>query len=188
MLADGIFGGKLFDNYGPRYLLVAGTFLHVFGLMLTSISKTYYQILLSQAVCSATGASFSVLRFQVYAQSFQCWQRRLTESSNLGINMVPGEARRRTWPRCRWLIPWRYNLPSHDHQSASSSRLRLDHSRLCLPDPGALAVCKLCSQTPYRASEAPHRFYGIRPATARAGLCLMDCCSLFLLLCAGQTP
>lgn len=42
---------------GPHYLLIAGTFLHVFGLMMTSISKTYYQILLSQAVCSATGAS-----------------------------------------------------------------------------------------------------------------------------------
>lgn len=57
MFAGGIFAGKVFDDYGPRYLLIAGTFLHVFGLMMTSISKTYYQILLSQAVCSATGAS-----------------------------------------------------------------------------------------------------------------------------------
>ncbi|KAF2128240.1 major facilitator superfamily transporter [Dothidotthia symphoricarpi CBS 119687] len=57
MFAGGIFAGKMFDDYGPRYLLVAGTFLHVFGLMMTSISKTYYQILLSQAICSAMGAS-----------------------------------------------------------------------------------------------------------------------------------
>lgn len=57
MFATGIFAGKVFDDFGPRYLLVAGTFLHVFGLMMTSISKTYYQILLSQAICSGIGAS-----------------------------------------------------------------------------------------------------------------------------------
>ncbi|RYO95280.1 hypothetical protein DL766_002265 [Monosporascus sp. MC13-8B] len=56
MFAGDIFAGKVFDDYGPHYLLIAGTFLHVFGLIMTSISKTYYQILLSQAVCSATGA------------------------------------------------------------------------------------------------------------------------------------
>jgi MFS family permease len=34
-----------------------GSFLHVFGLMMASISKEYYQFLLSQAVCSSIGAS-----------------------------------------------------------------------------------------------------------------------------------
>jgi hypothetical protein len=106
----------------------------------------------------------------------------------LGIDMVSQEARRRTRHRCRWLISRRCNLPSPDHQSAPSSRLRLDHSLLCLPDPGALAVCKLCSHKPYQASETLHGICDIRPAPARAGLCLMDCCSHFLLLCAGQTP
>ncbi|OAX79793.1 hypothetical protein ACJ72_05887 [Emergomyces africanus] len=48
--------GKVFDNYGPRYLLLVGTFLHVFGLMMTSISTNYYQILLSQGICSPIGA------------------------------------------------------------------------------------------------------------------------------------
>jgi MFS family permease len=57
MFAGGIIAGKIFDDYGPRSLLIAGTFLHVFGLMMTSISTTYYQILLSQAICSAMGAS-----------------------------------------------------------------------------------------------------------------------------------
>lgn len=57
MFAGGIFAGKVFDDFGPRYLLGAGTLLHVLGLMMTSISKTYYQILLSQAVCSSIGAS-----------------------------------------------------------------------------------------------------------------------------------
>lgn len=29
--------GKLYDNYGPRYLLLVGSFLHVFGLMMASL-------------------------------------------------------------------------------------------------------------------------------------------------------
>lgn len=29
MFAGGIFAGKVFDDDGPRYLLVAGTYLHV---------------------------------------------------------------------------------------------------------------------------------------------------------------
>ncbi|KFY35194.1 hypothetical protein V494_06124 [Pseudogymnoascus sp. VKM F-4513 (FW-928)] len=53
--------GKLFDRYGPRWLLLVGTFLHVFGLLMASISTKYYQLLLSQGVCSAIGASLVFL-------------------------------------------------------------------------------------------------------------------------------
>ncbi|KAM3539431.1 hypothetical protein ARSEF1564_007648, partial [Beauveria bassiana] len=49
--------GVLFDRYGPEKLLVAGSFLHVFGLMMASISTQYYQFLLSQGVCSAVGVA-----------------------------------------------------------------------------------------------------------------------------------
>lgn len=49
--------GKTYDNYGPRPLLIVGTLLHVFGLMMASISNTYYQFLLSQGVCSAIGVA-----------------------------------------------------------------------------------------------------------------------------------
>lgn len=49
--------GGLYDRYGPRWLLAGGSFLHVFGIMMTSISDEYWQVLLSQGVVSAVGAS-----------------------------------------------------------------------------------------------------------------------------------
>ena len=56
----------MFDNYGPRWLLLIGTFLHVFGLMMTSISTEYYQFLLAQGICSPLGASF------VFSSALSC--------------------------------------------------------------------------------------------------------------------
>jgi MFS family permease len=57
MLFLGIFAGWVFDRWGPRHILAIGSFLHVFGLMMASISTEYYQFMLSQGVCSAIGAS-----------------------------------------------------------------------------------------------------------------------------------
>lgn len=57
MFLGGPFAGIVFDNYGPRYLLLGGSLLHVFGLMMTSLSTQYYQLFLAQGVCSALGAS-----------------------------------------------------------------------------------------------------------------------------------
>jgi MFS family permease len=49
--------GKIYDNYGPREILLAGSFLHVFGLMMTSLATKYYQFVLAQGICSPIGAS-----------------------------------------------------------------------------------------------------------------------------------
>lgn len=49
--------GIVFDNYGLRPLIIGGTLFHVFGLMMASLAKTYYQFLLSQGVCSAIGVA-----------------------------------------------------------------------------------------------------------------------------------
>lgn len=57
MYSGGLVFGNVFDSYGPQWLLYFGGFAHVFGLMMVSISKEYYQIFLSQAICSALGAS-----------------------------------------------------------------------------------------------------------------------------------
>ncbi|PYI30272.1 MFS general substrate transporter [Aspergillus indologenus CBS 114.80] len=57
MFFGGPFVGILFDNFGPRYIVLAGTFFHVFGLMMISISTEYYQFLLAQGLCSPIGTS-----------------------------------------------------------------------------------------------------------------------------------
>ncbi|KAG4425385.1 hypothetical protein IFR04_001535 [Cadophora malorum] len=57
MFATGPIVGKIYDRSGPRYLILVGSVLHVFGLMMASIATEYYQILLSQGVCSAIGVS-----------------------------------------------------------------------------------------------------------------------------------
>ncbi|KAK4676345.1 hypothetical protein QC764_510550 [Podospora pseudoanserina] len=66
MIFSGIWVGRIFDSHGPAALLLVGSFMHVFGMMMISLSTTYYQILLSQAICSAVGASM------VFFPAFTC--------------------------------------------------------------------------------------------------------------------
>lgn len=49
--------GRIFDVYGPRWLLIIGTVVYVFGLMMTSLSTQYYQFILAQGVLGAIGSS-----------------------------------------------------------------------------------------------------------------------------------
>ncbi|KAJ0414074.1 MFS general substrate transporter [Aspergillus carlsbadensis] len=49
--------GKIYDNHGPRPLVIWGTCAHVFGLMMASLGREYYQIFLAQSICSALGAA-----------------------------------------------------------------------------------------------------------------------------------
>ncbi|KAL4929367.1 MCT family MFS transporter [Aspergillus undulatus] len=57
MMAMGPIVGVLYDRHGPQWLIRIGSIMHVFGLMMTSLSREYYQILLSQGLCSALGVS-----------------------------------------------------------------------------------------------------------------------------------
>jgi predicted MFS family arabinose efflux permease len=43
--------------YGPKWLLIVGTTIYVFGLMMTSLSHEYYQFFLSQSVVAAIASS-----------------------------------------------------------------------------------------------------------------------------------
>jgi len=55
MFFPGPIVGFVYDNYGPKPLLLFGTFFHVFGLMMTSICKEYWQFVLAQGICSPLG-------------------------------------------------------------------------------------------------------------------------------------
>ncbi|CAG8906182.1 unnamed protein product [Penicillium egyptiacum] len=57
MLFTSPVAGKLFDSYGPRVPIAIGSVLHVFGLMMASLSYKYYQFMLSQSVVSGIGSS-----------------------------------------------------------------------------------------------------------------------------------
>ncbi|KAJ7456115.1 MFS general substrate transporter [Mycena latifolia] len=47
--------GRVFDTYGPRWIMIAGTIIYVFSIMMTSISTEYYQYLLAHGVLFGLG-------------------------------------------------------------------------------------------------------------------------------------
>lgn len=57
MVFCGAIFGRLFDMFGPKYLLWIGTVTYVFGLMMVSLSSKYYQFFLAQSVVSSIGSS-----------------------------------------------------------------------------------------------------------------------------------
>ncbi|KIV88723.1 hypothetical protein PV10_08377 [Exophiala mesophila] len=57
LLFGAAFMGRYFDMGYYRQLLVSGTCLIVFGVMMTSLATKYYQVLLSQGICLGFGTS-----------------------------------------------------------------------------------------------------------------------------------
>jgi MFS family permease len=55
MFFPGPIVGWVFDNHGPKYIIIFGAFFHVFGLMMTSLCTEYYQFILAQGFCSPIG-------------------------------------------------------------------------------------------------------------------------------------
>lgn len=56
LLIIGILTGQIFDRGYFRHLIFAETFLVVFGMMMTSVCKSYHQIFLAQGICVGLGA------------------------------------------------------------------------------------------------------------------------------------
>ncbi|KAI9371092.1 major facilitator superfamily domain-containing protein [Aspergillus egyptiacus] len=59
LIIGGLVAGPLFDMGYYRPMFLVGSFLSVLGIMMTSLSHEYYQILLSQGIC--TGIGFGLL-------------------------------------------------------------------------------------------------------------------------------
>ncbi|KAK9492400.1 major facilitator superfamily domain-containing protein [Lipomyces doorenjongii] len=93
--------GRLFDSYGPRYLLLAGTLLEVGGIMLTSICKTYGPILVCQGIVASMGAACV---FNASVGSVSSWFKKkraralgiMSSGSSLGGIVFPILIRRLT--------------------------------------------------------------------------------------------
>lgn len=47
--------GRLYDSYGPTALMIIGTILYFFSLMMTSISTQFYQYVLCQGIVFGLG-------------------------------------------------------------------------------------------------------------------------------------
>lgn len=96
--------GLAFDRFGPRALLIGGTLLHITGLLSLALSSLYYQIFLSQSVCSAIGAS---IIFWTSGLTVATWfqQRRGLASGIAGsgssVSGALGWYVFFVWPRCK---------------------------------------------------------------------------------------
>jgi MFS family permease len=49
--------GFVFDKFGPKWLLVSGTLIYVFGIMMVSLGTEYYHFFLAQSIVCPIGAS-----------------------------------------------------------------------------------------------------------------------------------
>lgn len=86
--------GRLYDIYGPKWLLYGGSLMYIFGLMMTSLATQYYQIFLAQSLVSAMGSGAI---FNVSLACATTWfQRRraaamgiLVSGSSLGGVILP---------------------------------------------------------------------------------------------------
>ncbi|KAH8203961.1 hypothetical protein TruAng_001903 [Truncatella angustata] len=99
LFALGPIVGILFDRYGPRPLIIGGTILHVFGLMMASLATTYYQFILSQGKRGAamgimvTGSSvggviFPIMISRMIQSTGYPWAMRTAAFLILGLQII----------------------------------------------------------------------------------------------------
>lgn len=87
MIFCGTIFGRIFDSYGPKWLLWCGTIAYVFGLMMTSLANNYYQFFLAQSVVASIGSSAA---FNACMSSLVTWFFR-RRAAAFGI-MVSGSS------------------------------------------------------------------------------------------------
>ncbi|PTB62409.1 MFS general substrate transporter [Trichoderma citrinoviride] len=57
MIFCGSIFGLLYDNYGPRWILIGGSITYILGLAMISLSTEYYHFFLAQSILSSVGSS-----------------------------------------------------------------------------------------------------------------------------------
>ncbi|CAK5274464.1 unnamed protein product [Mycena citricolor] len=86
--------GQVFDVYGPRWIMLAGTVIYVLGIMLTSISTQYYQYLLAQGILFGLGVGLMFYPSLSSVSTYFCKYRAtalgvVASGSSLGGVMYP---------------------------------------------------------------------------------------------------
>ncbi|KAH8120925.1 hypothetical protein FP744_10000951 [Trichoderma asperellum] len=77
LIALSIFSGPIFDRGHLRELFWAGSFLVVFGLMMSSLATKYYQLFLSQGLCVGIGGGCLFLPCVAVASTYFTTKRAL---------------------------------------------------------------------------------------------------------------
>lgn len=93
-MAGGVIFGPLYDLGYARSMLLTGTFLVVFGFMMTSISTQYYHFLLAQGFCVGIGSSCLYIVAITLVPAYFTARRALamgvaTVGSSLGATIYP---------------------------------------------------------------------------------------------------
>ncbi|POS77626.1 hypothetical protein DHEL01_v203990 [Diaporthe helianthi] len=86
--------GRVFDVYGPRWMLIIGTVVYIFGLMMTSLCSEYWQFFLAQGLCAPIAASavFNACMTSVFSWFFKKRATALgimVSGSSLGGVVIP---------------------------------------------------------------------------------------------------
>jgi hypothetical protein len=128
--------GRMFDNYGPRLPIAIGTAMHVFGLMMASLSTQYYQFVLSQSVCSGIGASLIFGPAMTAVSSHFATSEGITNMLCLKLahDLFQKETRdRRRFSNCR-LVIGRCYFPNHCRAFDTKDWLLVGDASMCLSD------------------------------------------------------
>ncbi|KAK1780410.1 major facilitator superfamily domain-containing protein [Copromyces sp. CBS 386.78] len=80
----GLFAGPLFDRYGASATVRPGAVLMIFAVMMTSLCKTYWQLMLAQGVLN--GVAMGLLMFPAMAAVAQWFEKRRAAALGLAVS------------------------------------------------------------------------------------------------------
>ncbi|KAI5467238.1 major facilitator superfamily domain-containing protein [Mariannaea sp. PMI_226] len=85
LMSVGIIIGPLYDAGHCHALLLVGSFLVVFGFMMTSLCQTYWQVMLAHGVCVGLGTSFlSIPGIAIIPAYFKTQRARAMSTATVG--------------------------------------------------------------------------------------------------------